>query len=56
MINFFKNDLVISLRNLSTILVYRPSTKIKWLKTGPWINNHDAQYLGDGIFQFSPTM
>ena len=48
---FKKNDLVISLRNLSTILVYRPSEqKIKWLKTGPWINNHDAQYLGDGIF------
>ena len=50
--NFFrKNDLVVSLRNLSTILVYRQSTnQIVWMKTGPWINQHDAQYLGNGVF------
>tara|TARA_Y100000590_G_C15735849_1_gene1018506 strand:+ start:2630 stop:3961 length:1332 start_codon:yes stop_codon:yes gene_type:complete len=48
---FKKNDLVVSLRNLSTILVYRKSTdQIIWIKTGPWINQHDAQYLGDGVF------
>ena len=36
--NFRKNDLVVSLRNLSTILVYRQSTnQIVWMKTGPWI-------------------
>ncbi len=50
--NFFeKNDLVVSLRNLSTVLVYRMSTdQIIWMKTGPWVNQHDAQYLGNGIF------
>ena len=48
---FQKGDLVISLRNLSTIFVYRESiNEIVWLKTGPWINNHDAQYLGNGLF------
>ena len=50
--NFFKkDDLVLSVRNLSTIFVYRPSTnEIIWQKIGPWINQHDARYLGDGIF------
>lgn len=48
---FQKGDLVVSLRNLSTIFVYRENIdKIIWLKTGPWINNHDAQYLGNGLF------
>ncbi len=48
---FKKNDLVISIRNLSTVFVYRNSSKkVLWMKTGPWINNHDAQYIGDGIF------
>jgi hypothetical protein len=48
---FKKDDLVVSLRNISTILVYRLSEKkIIWMKTGPWINNHDARYLGDGLF------
>ncbi len=41
-----KGDLLLSLRNLSTIILYRPSTnKIIWLKTGPWMNQHDVDFL-----------
>ena len=46
-----KGDLVFSLRNLSTVFLYRPSSKkIIWLKNGPWLKQHDVDYLGDGIF------
>ena len=49
-----KDDLLLSLRNISTVLLYRPSTqKIVWLKTGPWLNQHDADFFGDsGITVF----
>lgn len=41
-----KGDLFISLRNLSTILLYRPSTnKVIWLKTGPWLAQHDVDIV-----------
>jgi len=47
-------DLLISLRNKSTIFLYRPSTnKILWLKTGPWLNQHDCDFINDheiGVF------
>lgn len=43
-----KNDLLISMRNISTVMLYRPSTnKIVWLQTGPWLNQHDADFEGD---------
>ena len=43
---WLKGDLLISLRNKSTVFLYRPSTdKILWLKTGPWINQHDAGFI-----------
>jgi hypothetical protein len=43
-----KGDLLISARNISTILLYRPSTnKIIWLKTGPWMNQHDVNFIED---------
>lgn len=46
-----KGDVVLSARNLSTVFLFRPSTgKIVWLKTGPWINQHDVDYQGEGIF------
>ncbi len=49
-----KGDLLISLRNRSTIFLYRPSTnKIIWLKTGPWNFQHDCDFLSDteiGVF------
>jgi len=44
-------DLVLSIRQLSTVLLYRPATdEIIWLKTGPWLNQHDVDYQGDGVF------
>tara|TARA_R110002049_G_scaffold296797_1_gene485173 strand:+ start:4748 stop:6079 length:1332 start_codon:yes stop_codon:yes gene_type:complete len=43
-----KGDLLISCRNLSTIFIYRPSTsKIIWIKHGPWYNQHDVDFLGN---------
>jgi WD40 repeat protein len=41
-------DLLISARHLSTIFLYRPSTgKILWQQTGPWLNQHSADFVGD---------
>jgi len=46
-----KGDLVLSSRHLSTVFLYRPSTdKVIWLQTGPWLNQHDVDYQGDGIY------
>jgi len=46
-----KGDLVISSRHLSTVFLYRPSTdSIIWLQTGPWLNQHDVDYQGNGVF------
>ena len=43
-----KGDLFLSMRNRSTIALYRPSTdKIIWLKTGPWLNQHDVDIVND---------
>jgi hypothetical protein len=42
-----RGDLLLSLRHRSTVFIYRPSTnKIIWLKTGPWLNQHDADFIG----------
>jgi hypothetical protein len=43
-----KGDLFLSLRNLSAIMLYRPSTdEIVWMKRGPWISQHDVDILDD---------
>jgi hypothetical protein len=43
-----KGDLFLSLRNLSTIMLYRPSTdEILWMKRGPWMMQHDVDILDD---------
>ncbi len=43
-----KGDLFLSLRNLSMIALYRPSTgKILWSKQGPWLHQHDVDILDD---------
>lgn len=43
-----KDDLFLSSRNNSTVMLYRPSTnKIIWLRTGPWLNQHDVNFVGD---------
>jgi hypothetical protein len=51
---WMKGDLLISLRNRSTVFLYRPSSnKIIWLKTGPWLNQHDVDFIDTariGIF------
>ena len=46
--NWHKGDLLLSLRNLSTLLLYRPSTgKVLWSKTGPWAMQHDVSVIDD---------
>jgi len=46
-----KGDVLLSARSLSTVALYRPSSKkIIWLKTGPWLAQHDINYLGNGKF------
>ena len=46
-----KGDVMLSMRNLSSIALFRPSNgKIIWLHTGPWLNQHDIDYRGDGKF------
>ena len=43
---WIKGDLLISMRNRSSVFLYRPSTnKIIWLKTGPWNFQHDCDFL-----------
>ena len=43
-----KGDLLVSCRNISTVFLYRPETnKILWLRHGPWLNQHDADFYGD---------
>jgi len=43
-----RGDLLLSMRGRSTIVLYRPTTgKIIWLKTGPWMNQHDVDFVSD---------
>ena len=45
---FRKGDLFLSLRNVSAIVLYRPSTnRVVWMKQGPWVNQHDVDVLDD---------
>ncbi len=46
-----EGDVALSIRHLSTVMLYRPSTdQILWIKTGPWLNQHDVDYQGNGVF------
>lgn len=56
-----EDDLLVSCKNLSLVFLYRPSTnKIIWLQQGPWLNQHDVDFLdedkivvfGNDIFEF----
>ncbi|WP_169740949.1 arylsulfotransferase family protein [Methylomicrobium agile] len=41
-------DIFLSIRNLSMILLYRPSAnQVLWYKQGPWIHQHDVNILDD---------
>ena len=49
--HFFKGDIMFSSKHLSTVFIYRPnSRKIIYYQTGPWLNQHDIDYLGNGEF------
>jgi hypothetical protein len=44
-------DIALSIRHLSTVALFQPkSGKIVWLKTGPWLNQHDINQLEDERF------
>jgi hypothetical protein len=41
-------DVLISMRHLSTIMLYRPQkNKVLWLSQGPWFNQHDADVINE---------
>ena len=43
-----KGDLLLSMRHRNTVALYRPSTnKIIWLKTGPWLAQHDCDFVDE---------
>jgi len=43
-----KGDVFLSLRNVSAIVLYRPSeNRVVRLKQGPWVNQHDVDILDD---------
>lgn len=43
-----RGDLFLSLRHLSMVLLFRPSTgKVIWWKVGPWLGQHDINILDD---------
>jgi len=41
-----KGDIFLSMRNISLVMLYRPSTnKILWYKFGPWRHQHDVDII-----------
>jgi hypothetical protein len=43
-----KGDLLLSLRHLSMVMLYRPSSnKVIWYQLGPWSNQHDPDFISD---------
>jgi hypothetical protein len=46
---FSAGDILVSLRQSNLVMVVDPtSRKVKWRKTGPWIQQHDADWQPDG--------
>ncbi len=46
---FAAGDLLVSLRNLNLIMVVDPATrKVKWHRVGPWMAQHDPDFLPNG--------
>jgi hypothetical protein len=46
-----RGDIMLSARHISTVFLYRPRTnQVVWLKTGPFLNQHDIDYQGYGEF------
>ena len=45
-----KGDVFLSIRNKSLVTLFNPkSRKIKWIKQGPWMMNHDVNIENDSI-------
>ena len=43
---FEEGDILVSLRNLHLPFIFSPSKKkIKWYRTGPWLNQHDPDRI-----------
>lgn len=43
-----RDDLFVSLRTNSVVLLYRPATdEIVWLQSGPWLHQHDVDIVSD---------
>lgn len=46
---FSAGDLLISLRNINLVGVVSPNTgEVKWVQRGPWLFQHDPDFLEDG--------
>jgi Arylsulfotransferase (ASST) len=46
---FEAGDAVVSFRNINLIIVFDPdSGVVKWSQTGPWLRQHDPDFLSDG--------
>jgi len=46
---FETGDLAVSMRDLNLVMVVDPDTEtVKWKKTGPWLRQHDPDFLADG--------
>lgn len=47
--SFSPGDLLLSLRNFNLVMVIDPGTEtVRWHQTGPWIRQHDPDFLGSG--------
>jgi hypothetical protein len=45
-------DLLLSLRNLNALAIADPVTgEFKWMKSGPWIGQHDPDVMDDGTIE-----
>lgn len=46
-----RGDIALSIRNVSTVALYRPSEeRLVWVRTGPWLGQHDISVLPDGRY------
>ena len=57
---WLKGDVFLSIRSLSLIMLYRPSTnKVIWFKQGPWRFQHDVDIINKNtiaIFDNNPSL